>query len=117
MAILTAALEGIGYEVIPASNGGQAIDVSHDSFPAISTMSDFRTRCAVILLLLWRLEKSQGIPRDPQKGYYHATQAGISVSELPLFEAISPTLLPRLPLLGPIFLLLHLRRSCGGGLN
>jgi two-component system, OmpR family, response regulator len=27
MAILTAALEGIGYEVMPASNGGQAIDL------------------------------------------------------------------------------------------
>ena len=27
MAILTAALEGIGYEVMPANNGGQAIDL------------------------------------------------------------------------------------------
>ena len=27
MAILTAALAGIGYEVMPASNGGQAIDL------------------------------------------------------------------------------------------
>ena len=27
LAILTAALEGIGYEVMPASNGGQAIDL------------------------------------------------------------------------------------------
>ena len=27
IAILTAALEGIGYEVMPASNGGQAIDL------------------------------------------------------------------------------------------
>ena len=27
MAILAAALEGIGYEVMPASNGGQAIDL------------------------------------------------------------------------------------------